>query len=107
MTRTRLPLYWRGFALNASLLTAVAVLLVVSPVTISFPVALTEVIVVVVGLVVTIALNAILLRRAFTPLARMAQRMEMVDLLRPGQRLLVVRDDEVGRVVTAFNRMLD
>jgi two-component system sensor histidine kinase UhpB len=33
--------------------------------------------------------------------------MEMVDLLRPGQRLPVLRADEVGRVVAAFNRMLD
>jgi two-component system sensor histidine kinase UhpB len=33
--------------------------------------------------------------------------METVDLLRPGQRLQVVRQDEVGRVVAAFNRMLD
>jgi two-component system, NarL family, sensor histidine kinase UhpB len=107
MTRTRLPLYWRVFAVNASLLTAVAVLLIVSPVTISFPVALTEAVVVLVGLAVTIALNAFLLRRAFAPLASMARRMEMVDLLRPGQRLQVIRRDEVGRVVAAFNRMLD
>ena len=33
--------------------------------------------------------------------------MELVDLLRPGQRLQVVREDEVGRVVHAFNEMLD
>jgi two-component system, NarL family, sensor histidine kinase UhpB len=107
MTPTRLPLYWRVFAVNASLLTAVALLLIVSPVTISFPIALTEAIVVLIALVVTIAVNAVLLRRAFAPLARMAQRMEMVDLLRPGQRLQVLRHDEVGRVVAAFNRMLD
>jgi two-component system sensor histidine kinase UhpB len=107
MTRTRLPLYWRVFAVNASLLTVIAVLLIVSPVTISFPIALTEAIVVVIGLLVTIAANAVLLRRAFAPLARLAQRMEMVDLLRPGQRLRVLRHDEVGRVVVAFNRMLD
>ncbi|HEY7560644.1 MAG TPA: sensor histidine kinase [Gaiellaceae bacterium] len=107
MTRTRLPLYWRVFAVNASLLTAIAVLLIVSPVTISFPIALTEALVVVFGLLVTLAVNAVLLRRAFGPLARLAQRMEMVDLLRPGQRLRVLRHDEVGRVVAAFNRMLD
>src|SRR5206468_11643348 len=35
------------------------------------------------------------------------QRMDAVDLLRPGQRLQVGRDDEVGRVVHAFNEMLD
>jgi len=107
MTRTRLPLFWRVFAVNAGLLTAIAVLLIVTPVTISFPIALTEALIVVAGLAVTLAVNAVLLRRAFVPLGRLAQRMEMVDLLRPGQRLQVVRTDEVGRVVAAFNRMLD
>ena len=55
----------------------------------------------------TFAANAFLLRRAFAPLERLAQRMETVDLLRPGQRLQVLRNDEIGRVVIAFNRMLD
>jgi two-component system sensor histidine kinase UhpB len=107
MPPTRLPLYWRVFAVNASLLTVIAVLLIVTPVTISFPIGLTEAIVVVVGLLVTIVVNAVLLRRAFAPLGHLAKRMEMVDLLRPGQRLRVLRHDEVGRVVVAFNRMLD
>jgi two-component system sensor histidine kinase UhpB len=107
MTPTRLPLFWRVFVVNASLLTAIALLLIVSPVTISFPIALTEAFVVVVGLLITIAANAVLLRRAFAPLGRLAKRMETVDLLRPGQRLRVLRHDEVGRVVAAFNRMLD
>jgi two-component system sensor histidine kinase UhpB len=76
-------------------------------VTISFPIALFEAIGVVAGLLVTIAVNALLLRHAFAPLARLTQRMETVDLLRPGQRLQVRRDDEIGRVVATFNRMLD
>jgi len=107
MSRTRLPLFWRVFAINAGLLTAIAILLVVTPVTISAPIALAEAVVVIVGLLATIVVNAFLLRRAFAPLGRLAQRMEMVDLLRPGQRLQVLRNDEVGRVVAAFNRMLD
>ena len=107
MPPTRLPLYWRVFAVNASLLTVIAVLLIVTPVTISFPIGLTEAIIVVIGLLVTIVVNAVLLRRAFAPLGHLAKRMEMVDLLRPGQRLRVLRHDEVGRVVVAFNRMLD
>jgi two-component system, NarL family, sensor histidine kinase UhpB len=107
MTPTRLPLFWRVFVVNASLLTAIALLLIVTPVTISFPIALTEALVVVIGLLVTIAANAVLLRRAFAPLGRLAKRMETVDLLRPGQRLQVLRHDEVGRVVATFNRMLD
>jgi two-component system sensor histidine kinase UhpB len=107
MPRSRLPLFWRVFAVNAGLLTAIAVLLIVTPVTISTPIALAEAVVVIAGLVFTIAVNAALLRRAFAPLADLADRMEMVDLLRPGQRLQVPRNDEVGRVVASFNRMLD
>ena len=107
MTRRPLPLYWRVFAVNAGLLTAIAIVLVVTPVTISWPTAAFEAIGVLAGLVVTIAVNALLLRHAFAPLARLAQRMETVDLLRPGQRLPVARDDEIGSVVATFNRMLD
>ena len=33
--------------------------------------------------------------------------MDTVDVLHPGQRLQVDRNDEVGRVVRAFNHMLD
>src|ERR1044072_2836922 len=107
MPRRPLPLYWRVFAVNAGLLTAIAVLLIITPVTISFPIAVIEVVGVFVALVLTIAVNALLLRHAFAPLARLAQRMETVDLLRPGQRLQVLRDDEIGSVVRTFNRMLD
>ncbi len=107
MTWARLPLFWRVFAVNAGLLTLLAVLLIVTPVKVSARTALTEAIIVVGGLLVTVAANAILLRRALAPLGRLAERMEMVDLLRPGQRLQLERGDEVGRVVAAFNRMID
>jgi two-component system sensor histidine kinase UhpB len=102
-----LPLYWRVFAVNSGLLTVIAVVLIVTPVTISFPIALFEAIGVLAGLAGTIAVNALLLRHAFAPLARLTQRMETVDLLRPGQRLEVRRDDEIGSVVATFNRMLN
>jgi two-component system, NarL family, sensor histidine kinase UhpB len=101
------PVFWRIFAVNAGLLALIALLLVVTPVTIHAPPTLTEVLIILVGLTVTVAANAVLLRRAVTPLERLAQRMDTVDLLRPGQRLQVDRDDEVGRVVRAFNEMLD
>ena len=103
----RLPIFWRVFALNAGLLTGIAVLLIVTPVTVSAPIALAEAAIVLAGLAVTLLVNAVLLRHAFRPLERLSQRMEMVDLLRPGQRLDVSRDDDIGRVLAAFNRMLD
>ena len=102
-----LPFFWRVFAVNAGLLALIAILLLATPVTISAPIARTQALIVVAGLVITVVTNAVLLRRAVTPLEQLARRMDAVDLLRPGQRLPVSRDDEVGRVVRAFNEMLD
>jgi two-component system sensor histidine kinase UhpB len=102
-----IPLFWRVFAVNASLLAALAILLIATPVTISAPIKLEQALIVVLGLAITLAANALLLRRVVAPLGQLARRMETVDLLRRGQRLEVRRDDEVGRVVQAFNRMLD
>ncbi|MGH3015397.1 MAG: sensor histidine kinase, partial [Gaiellaceae bacterium] len=91
-----LSLFWRVFAVNAGLLALIAVLLLVTPVTISAPIALTEALLIVAGLAITLVANALLLRREVVPLERLAQRMDAVDLLRPGQRLEVGREDEVG-----------
>lgn len=107
MRARTVSIYWRVFAVNVGLLGAIAVLLIVTPVTISAPIKLEQVLIIGVGLVVTLSANALLLRRAVAPLDRLAQRMETVDLLRRGQRLQVRRDDEIGRVVISFNRMLD
>jgi two-component system sensor histidine kinase UhpB len=101
------PIFWRVFAVNAGLLALIAVLLLVSPVEISYPIKPIQALIVVVGLAITLLANVLLLRRAVAPLERLVERMEKVDLLRPGQRLQVSRDDEVGRVVRAFNQMLD
>lgn len=100
-------LFWRVLLLDAALFTIIAVLLLATPVTISVPVRFTEAIVVAVGLVLVIAANAILLRQAFRPLQRLIDRMQVVDLLRPGQRLPEEQGDEIGMVVRAFNGMLD
>jgi HAMP domain-containing protein len=102
-----LPLYWRVFAVNAGLLILIALLLIITPVTVSAPIATVEAIVVVAGLLITLLVNALLLRTQIAPLERLAERMDSVDLLHPEQRLRVDRDDEVGRVVRAFNHMLD
>jgi two-component system sensor histidine kinase UhpB len=101
------PIFWRVFAVNAGLLALVAILLIVTPVEISAPIAPFQALIVVVGLVITVVANGLLLRRAVAPLERLAQRMDLVDLLHPGQRLQAAHDDEIGRVVHAFNQMLD
>jgi two-component system sensor histidine kinase UhpB len=102
-----LSVFWRVFAVNAGLLGLVAGLLMFSPVEIDAPIRPVQAVIIVGGLMLTLGANAYLLRRALTPLERLAQRMETVDLLRPGQRLEVLRHDEISRVVAAFNRMLD
>jgi len=103
----RTGLFWRVAAVNGGILAVLAVLLLVTPVTISAPIALTEAAVVVVALAIALGANVLLLRRAVAPLERLTRRMGTVDLLQPGERLEAEHDDEVGRVVTAFNRMLD
>jgi two-component system, NarL family, sensor histidine kinase UhpB len=105
--RRNISLFWRVFAVNAGLLAAIAVLLIVTPVTISAPIKLEQALIVISGLAITLAANLLLLRRSVAPLGQLARRMETVDLLHRGQRLDVQHDDEVGRVVRAFNRMLD
>src|SRR5207249_1877615 len=100
-----IPLFWRVFAVNGGLSVAVAVLLIATPVEISAPIKLEQALIVVVGLAITLAANALLLRRAVSPLGQLTRRMETVDLLRRGQRIDAQRGDEVGRVVQAFNKM--
>ena len=107
MSTPRFPLFWRVFAVNAALLALATLLLLFSPVTVSRPVRFTEALVLVAGFALALAANVVLLRRAFFPLDRLARRMETVDLLQPGQRLPAGVGDEVGRVVQAFNEMLD
>jgi two-component system sensor histidine kinase UhpB len=106
MARRR-SLFWRVFSVNAGLLAAIAALLLFSPVEIDAPIKPIQAVIIVGGLVITVVANAVLLRRVVAPLERLAQRMETVDLLRPGQRLPVERGDEIGLVLAAFNRMLD
>jgi two-component system sensor histidine kinase UhpB len=106
MARRR-SLFWRVFAIKAGLLGAIALLLLFSPVENDAPIKPVQALIVVGGLVITVIANALLLRRVVAPLERLAQRMETVDLLRPGQRLPISRSDEVGRVLASFNRMLD
>jgi two-component system sensor histidine kinase UhpB len=105
--RPRTSLFWRVFAINASLLVVAALVVGLTPLSLSTPLALRESIVLTVGLAVMLAANLALLRPTFAPLERLAQRMRHVDLLRPGQRLAISGSDEVATLVHAFNEMLE
>ena len=83
MQARTVSLFWRIFAVNAGLLGLIAVLLIVTPVTLHAPPTLTEVLIILAGLAVTVAANAALLRRVLSPLGHLARRMQTVDLFAP------------------------
>src|SRR6266511_1430550 len=113
-----MSLFWRVFVTNAALLVVAAIVLGVSPLTVSWPIALTAAVVLTFGLVAMLVANALLLRPAFQPLERLARRMGDVDLLRPGQRFAVAAQeaerkrvaselhDEVGQAMTGVLMLL-
>lgn len=101
------PFAWRIFAVNTVILVAAAVALALSPATVSFPIALTEGIVLAVGLVAILMVNLLLVRRSFAPLERLTRLMRSVDLLRPGQRVDVSGPQEVRELGAVFNEMLE
>jgi two-component system, NarL family, sensor histidine kinase UhpB len=81
-----LPLYWRVFATNAAVLALAFLALVLAPVTVSVAPHLPELVVLVVGLLVMLAINLLLLRPAFRPLDELAETMRRHDPLSPGAR---------------------
>jgi len=104
----RLPLFWRVFATNALVLALAAAALVLSPATISFPVALAEAGVLAAGLGAMLVLNFVLLRRALSPLEGLRTLMRGADPLRPGTRArLDNTTPELRAVSESFNEMVE
>jgi two-component system sensor histidine kinase UhpB len=101
------PLYWRVFAANAAALLVAFLGLVFAPVTVSIPVAATELAVLVGGLVGLIVMNLVLLRPAMRPLDELATAMRTHDPLTPGGRVAVDGGPAIAVVVHAYNDMLD
>ncbi|HEX2124951.1 MAG TPA: histidine kinase [Thermoleophilaceae bacterium] len=102
-----MSLFGRVFITNALVLVVATATLVLSPATVSFPVAMTEAAVLAVGLSAMLALNFALLRRALSPLERLRAFMRGADPLRPGARAPV--DDavpELRAVTETFNEMV-
>jgi two-component system sensor histidine kinase UhpB len=89
-------------------LLVVFVLLLITPVTVSAPIRLTEALVLAAGLAAVLAINLVLLRRALAPLNSLASQMQGIELREPTP-LRLERDDgpELSAFVGAFNSMLD
>ncbi|MCI4078821.1 HAMP domain-containing sensor histidine kinase [Streptomyces sp. MMS21 TC-5] len=101
-----MSLYWRIFLLNAGVL-AVAVALLLGPVTVSTPVLFGEALVLLGGLAAMLVINAVLLRVGLAPLARLNRAMATADLLKPGTRPTVTGRGEIAALTRTFNAMLD
>jgi len=98
----------RIFLTNAAVTAIAAVVLLLTPATVSSPAHLREVAIVVGGLSAILVVNLLLLRRAFGPLERLTSLMRGVELLRPGRRIPVYgQEPEIIELTRAFNEMLD
>jgi two-component system sensor histidine kinase UhpB len=96
-----IPLFWRLFVPNACVLVVACVVLMVEP-------ANGRIVALVGGLAIMLAVNLLLMRRAFAPLTRLMSTMNRVDPLRPGERVPVVGPpSEVTVLAREFNSMLD
>lgn len=102
------PMLWRIFLGNAAVLAVATLALVLSPATVSFPLAAQEAVVLSLGLAVMLAVNYVQIRRAVSPLERLADVMRSIDPLAPGRRSgLTTAPAEVGALAGAFDQMLD
>ena len=103
-----MSLLTRTFLANAAVLATITLLLLFTPIEISYPVTETQSIILVTGLVVSLAINLVLLRRIVSPLRRLTETMRSVRPLEPGRRVAIAgADEEVASLVAAFNEMLE
>ena len=84
-------------------------LFLLTPVTVSAPIRLTEAIVIGLGLAAMFALNVFLVRRALAPLEELADRMGQIDLRDPDSRIagLEAYGPILTEFVETFNSMID
>jgi len=102
---------WRVFAVNAIVFGLAVFILIASPATVSNPIKVSELVVLVGGLLMTLAVNLLLLTVVLAPLRRLATLMGHIDPMRPGQRApmgdWMRMSTEMITLSRAFNTMLD
>jgi len=103
-----MSLLTRTFLANAAVLATITLLLLFSPIEISYPVTETQSVILVTGFIVSLAINLVLLRRIVAPLRRLTETMRSVRPLEPGRRVAISgADQEVASLAAAFNDMLE
>jgi two-component system sensor histidine kinase UhpB len=102
-----LPLFWRVFAANAVVFAVAVALLALLPVTVSVPVALTELAILIAGMIAMLVLDLVLLQSAFRPLHDLTTAMRQVDPFDPGRRVEVIGGPLLATLARTFNDMLD
>ncbi|HEX7083109.1 MAG TPA: sensor histidine kinase [Gaiellaceae bacterium] len=101
-----MPLFWRVFLANATILVAGILVLAFAPVGLGAHASLPEIVDLLVALTAMIAVNWLIVRPLFLPLERLAGRMQEADVLAGGQRIEVTRPGEVGALERSFNTMM-
>ncbi|WP_020501315.1 sensor histidine kinase [Sciscionella marina] len=101
-------LFLRLFLINGLLFGLGTLVLALSPATVSSPVLiLEEVPILVIGLSLILATNALLVRASLAPLQELSALMQRADLLRSGDRMTEQGTGDLSRLIGTFNTMLD
>lgn len=106
----RLPdssLYWKVCAINGAVLCAGTLALLLTPVSVSRRVLLSEAVVLVVGLGLVLVLNAVLLRRSLGPVDRVIREMSTVRLGGTGHRVQATGKGPGAELAHSYDAMLD
>jgi len=104
--RRDLSLFWRIFLPNALVLLLAGTVLLLSPAAVDTSPRLGQAAVLGAGLLLMLAINLLLIRRALDPLRRLSELMTQVDPLEPGQRIEVGGGRETQQLGEVFNAML-
>jgi two-component system, NarL family, sensor histidine kinase UhpB len=103
-----MSLFARLLLANAAVLAIATLLLLFTPIEISFPVTSTQATILVTGFVVSVILDMVLLRGVIAPLRHLTATMRSVEPRQPGRRLTIRgADADVAALTSAFNDMLD
>jgi len=105
--RPERSLFRRLVVINGLVFAVGTLVLALSPATVSSPVLIAEIPVLVIGLAVILAANALLVRTGLSPLSRLAAVMQRVELLRGGDRVPGEGGGDLAHLISSFNTMLD